>query len=282
MTFRECGLGSLPELLVMLFLVGLLSYAVAYLWLIVLDDFFGDGEIPNMAALHTLNLIIGFLYVGLIRQSREQWVATMKTANRVMLTTHSMVLEAQGQGELQRVITKIQELRNHLVLFYRHTSSSHLERIAIMLCCARKRVSKQVEQCLNLRQKMHSLQMVIPETNSRLRGLYAGLENTVADIENRYFSKEPACFRWHLNLLLIVYFAVLPVQLYSAYSETVVLVLYPIIIYFLFSVAILTNVYDSPVEHPELNECFETLNKRLMQDVSTASGGTYLRTLKVY
>ncbi len=55
----------------MLVSVGLLSYAVAFVWVVVLDDFYEPGEVPNMAALHTLNLIVGFLYVGIIRESKE-------------------------------------------------------------------------------------------------------------------------------------------------------------------------------------------------------------------
>ena len=52
MTFRECGVNSLPELVTMLVSVGLLSYAVAFVWVVILDDFYDPGEVPNMAALH--------------------------------------------------------------------------------------------------------------------------------------------------------------------------------------------------------------------------------------
>ena len=71
MTFRECGLNSLPELLTMLVSVGLLSYAVAFVWVVILDDFYQPGEVPNMAALHTLNLIVGFLTLVLYERAKN-------------------------------------------------------------------------------------------------------------------------------------------------------------------------------------------------------------------
>ncbi len=281
MSFRQCGLGSLPELFAMLLLVTVVSYGIAYFWMIVLEDY---GEKPNMSALHVLNLIVGFLYVGIIRESKERWVATMKTANDLMLTSHSMVLTVEGQEELQLVRTRIQDVRKQLVLFYKHTSMSHWERIFSMFCaCSGKQgIMRKVQHCLIIRKKMHSLYLSIPKNNSRLRGLYGRLEGITASVENRYFSKEPQCFKWHLRILLFVYFAFLPVQLFNEYSNEVVFVLYPVMIYFLFSVAILANIFGNPIEHPELNECFEALNVELMKDVREGPNGRYLRTLKVY
>lgn len=284
MSFRQCGVNSLPELIAMLLLVTLISYGIAYFWMVVLEDFYKNGEKPNMSALHVLNLIVGFLYVGLIRESKERWVSTMKTANDLMLTSHSMVLAVDGQEELRLVRSRIQDVRKQLVLFYKHTSMSHWERIFSMFCaCSGKQaIMNKVKHCLLIRQKMHTLYLSIPKSNSRLMSLFSRLESITASVENRYFSKEPQCFKWHLRVLLFVYFAILPVQLFNEYSDEVVFVLYPIIIYFLFSVAILANIFGNPIEHPELNECFEALNKEIMNDIRDGSNGTYLRTLKVY
>ena len=281
MSFRQCGVGSLPELIAMLFLVTLVSYGIAYIWKIILEDY---GEKPNMSAMHVLNLIVGFLYVGLIRESKERWVATMKTANDLMLTSHSMVLAVEGQEELQLVRNRIQDVRKQLVVFYKHTSMSHWERIFSLFCaCSGKQaVMKKVQHCLLIRKKMNALYLSIPKSNSRLQSLFGRLESITASVETRYFSKEPQCFRWHLRILLFVYFAVLPVQLFNEYSNEIVFVLYPVIIYFLFSVAILANIFGNPIEHPELNECFEALNREIMNDVREGPNGTYLRTLKVY
>lgn len=281
MSFRQCGVGSLPELIAMLLLVTLVSYGVAYVWMIILEDY---NTKPNMSALHVLNLIVGFLYVGLIRESKERWVATMKTANDLMLTSHSMVLAVEGQESLQLVLTRIQDVRKQLIRFYKHTSMSHWERIFNLFCsCYGKRgVLNKVQHCLSIRKKMNSLYLSIPKNNSRLQSLFGKLESITASIETRYFSKEPECFKWHLRILLFVYFAVLPVQLFNEYSNEVVFVLYPVIIYFLFSVAILANIFVNPIEHPELNECFEALNREIMKDVRDGTNGRYLRTLKVY
>lgn len=281
MTFRECGVNSLPELLTMLVSVGLLSYAVAFVWVVILDDFYDPGEVPNMAALHTLNLIVGFLYVGLIRESKEEWLRVMKTANDFMLTTHSMVLSAK-QSELRQVLQRIEGLRKELISFYRTNSQSHGSKIASMLCCGgqRKAIEK-VQRCLSLRERMHSLELTIPGDNGRLKGLYGHLEGILAEIETKYFAKEPACFKWHLRLLLLAYFGTLPVQLFNEYDREMTLIIFPIIIYFLFSVAILANVFVNPVEHPELTLCFETLNRQILTDVRT-SNVQYLRKLSVY
>lgn len=278
MTFRECGVNSLPELVTMLVSVGLLSYAVAFVWVVVLDDFYEPGEVPNMAALHTLNLIVGFLYVGMIRESKEEWLNVMKTANDFMLTTHSMVLSAK-QGDLRQVLQRIEGLRKELIFFYRTNSQSHGSKIVGMLCCGgQKRAVEKVKRCLTLRERMHSLELVIPNDSARLKGLYARLEGILASIETKYFAKEPACFKWHLRLLLIAYFGTLPVQLFNAYDRNLTLIVYPIIIYFLFSVAILANVFVNPIEHPELSLCFEALNREIMTDVRT-SQVQYLRKL---
>lgn len=278
MTFRECGVNSLPELVTMLVSVGLLSYAVAFVWVVVLDDFYEPGEVPNMAALHTLNLIVGFLYVGMIRESKEEWLNVMKTANDFMLTTHSMVLSAK-QGDLRQVLQRVEGLRKELIFFYRTNSQSHGSKIVGMLCCGgQKRAVEKVKRCLTLRERMHSLELVIPNDSARLKGLYARLEGILASIETKYFAKEPACFKWHLRLLLIAYFGTLPVQLFNAYDRNLTLIVYPIIIYFLFSVAILANVFVNPIEHPELSLCFEALNREIMTDVRT-SQVQYLRKL---
>lgn len=281
MTFRECGVNSLPELVTMLVSVGLLSYAVAFVWVVVLDDFYEPGEVPNMAALHTLNLIVGFLYVGIIRESKEEWLNVMKTANDFMLTTHSMVLSAK-QGDLGQVLQRIEGLRKELIFFYRTNSQSHGSKIVGMLCCGgQKRAVEKVKRCLTLRERMHSLELVIPNDNARLKGLYARLEGILASIETKYFAKEPACFKWHLRLLLLAYFGTLPVQLFNAYDRNLTLIVYPIIIYFLFSVAILANVFVNPIEHPELSLCFEALNREIMTDVRV-SQVQYLRKLSNY
>ena len=281
MTFRECGLNSLPELATMLVIVGLLSYAIAFVWVVVLDDFYKPGEVPNMAALHTLNLIIGFLYVGLIRESKEEWLRVMQTANDFMLTTHSMVLSAK-KDNLTTVLRRIDALRKGLISFYRTTSSSHGSKIANMLCCGgQQRVRTKVQNCLALREKMHSLELTIPADSGRLRSLYARLEGILTSVETKYFAKEPACFKWHLRLLLLAYFGTLPIQLFNEYDRDMTLIIYPIVIYFLFSVALLANVFVNPIEHPELTMCFETLNREIMSDVRV-SNVQYLRPISHY
>ena len=283
MPFRECGRDSLPELFVMLVVVALVAFGIAFAWIEVLEDFFEPGELPNMAALQVLNLITGFLYVGLIRESNGRWVETMRTANDFMLTSHSMVLAARQDINLRQVIQRIDQLRKQLIRFYKSASSSHWSKIKNMLCCDGQSYTVKVKECLVIREKMHALQVLIPDDNRRLAGLFGRLETLLADIESKHFAKEPACFKWHLRILLLLYFGTLPVQLYNAYDRQMTLIVYPIIVYFLFSVAILASVFVNPIEHPELSVCFEALNTEIMKDVRTSSEGrSYMRPLSLY
>lgn len=283
MPFRECGRDSLPELFVMLLIVALVAFGIAFAWVEVLDDFFEPGELPNMAALHVLNLITGFLYVGLIRESKDRWVETMRTANDFMLTSHSMVLAAREDRDLDRVVQRIDQLRKQLIRFYKNASASHVSKIQNMLCCGGQSYELKVRECLVIRERMHALQVIVPDDNRRLGGLFGRLESLLADIESKHFAKEPACFKWHLRILLLLYFGTLPIQLYNAYDREMTLIVYPVIVYFLFSVAILASVFVNPIEHPELSVCFEALNTEIMKDVrTTGEGRSYMRPLSLY
>lgn len=283
MAFRECGTNSLPELLVMLLLVALVAYGIAFAWVEALEELFEPGEMPNMAALHVLNLITGFLYVGLIRESKEEWVQTMKTANDFMLTSHSMVLAARENTDLSPIVQRIDALRKQLIRFYRNNAQSHITKIRNMVCCNGQAYSlNKVKECLLIREKMHALHTLLPEGNGRLMSLFSRLESILGSIETKHFAKEPSCFKWHLRLLLLLYFGTLPVQLYNAYDRDFTLIVYPVIVYFLFSVAILASVFVNPIEHPELSLCFEELNIEIMKDVRTVNGNSYMRALSLY
>lgn len=266
----------------MLLVVALVAFGVAFAWIEVLEDFFEPGELPNMAALNVLNLITGFLYVGLIRESKGRWVETMRTANDFMLTSHSMVLAARQDRDLDPVVQRIDQLRKQLIRFYKNTSGSHVSKIQNMLCCGGQEYKTKVRECLLIRERMHALQIIVPDGNRRLGGLFGRLESLLADIESKHFAKEPACFKWHLRILLFLYFGTLPVQLYNAYDRQLTLIVYPIIVYFLFSVAILASVFVNPIEHPELSVCFEALNTEIMKDVRVTEGRSYMRPLSLY
>lgn len=281
MTFRECGLGSLPELLFMLISVALGSYAVAFAWIEYIDDFYEPGEVPNInAATQVLGLIVGFLFVGLIRESKDQWRRTMETANDFMLTTHSMVLEAKR--EQTNVLQPIRRVRETVRAFY-VDKTTRLGRLVNLLCCRGDRlVAVKVQACLAIREKMDDLQRSIPASNGRLRSLFSKLEGLTSSMESHFFAKEAPCFTWHLRILLFAYFGALPVQLYNTYDRDVTLVLYPIIIYFLFSCALLSSVFQNPITHPELSACFEALNREIMGDVRGTGSMQYLRTVSAY
>ena len=191
MTFRECGLGSLPELLFMLISVALGSYAVAFAWIEYIDDFYEPGEVPNInAATQVLGLIVGFLFVGLIRESKDQWRRTMETANDFMLTTHSMVLEAKR--EQTNVLQPIRRVRETVRAFY-VDKTTRLGRLVNLLCCRGDRlVAVKVQACLAIREKMDDLQRSIPASNGRLRSLFSKLEGLTSSMESHFFRERGA------------------------------------------------------------------------------------------
>ena len=89
------------------------------------------------------------------------------------------------------------------------------------------------------------------------------LRQCAAALYRGFFEKEPFLFTAHLYLILGIYFACIPVQLFNAYDATMTYVLYPIIIYLLFAVPLYANAFHNPIQHPELNRTFQKLNTQI-------------------
>ena len=285
MAFRECGVNSLFELICMVIFSCGFAFGIAYAWVYALDYYYDPGDL-DLSALNTLHLIIGFLYVGLIRNARETWIRATKGTNDFMMTTHNIVIIIKRIPSFRPLLTKIVNLRKAVDDFF-SADESQLHHVIRLLCCYSgvHRVKRKVAMCLSLRQKVSDFNIEImsyqnksPEY-TRLMEQTRNLERCATALESQYFEREPACFKWHLRLLIFIYFASLPPQLFNSYGALGCYIIYPIMIYFLFAVALLAVVFDNPVKHPELNTCFEMLNNELRNDVKNVNTNQYLRVL---
>lgn len=273
MAFSECGFSSLTELLSLILFVGAFSVGIAYVWILILDDLFDPGDL-DLTALHSLDLIIGFLYINLVRENRQAWISLMSKANNFMLITHEIIIVSKRKSPTYRfLITSVSNLRNQVRKFFFDADNSKSMHICNILCCLNKRLNtkRRVDLCIGNRDavtKMHLELMSLSDNDSpeyrKLQILGSRLVSSCEALDEEYFRKEPGCFKYHLRLLLFLYFSALPVKFFNAYGATLTLIIYPIIIYLLFSVVILSAAYSNPVQHPELSICFEELNKNIV------------------
>lgn len=272
MAFHECGPSSLLELLTLIIFVGICSVSIAWLWILILDDLYDPGDL-DLTALHSLDLIIGFLYINLVRENRQAWISLMSKANSFMLITHEIIVVSKRKTNYRFLLTSITNLRNQVRNFFFDADKSKTMHILNIICCLNKRLNtrRRVDLCIGNRDAVTKLHLQLIGLNDngspeyrKLQVLGSRLVASCEALDEEYFRKEPGCFKYHLRLLLFLYFAAVPIKFFNAYGVAMTLVLYPIIIYLLFSVVILSAAYSNPVQHPELSACFEELNKNII------------------
>ena len=144
--------------------VGLCSVGVAWLWIVVLDDMYDPGDL-DLTALHSLDLIIGFLYINLVRENRQAWISLMSKANNFMLITHEIILVSKQKANYRFVVTSIANLRNQVQKFFFDADNSKTMHLLNIICCLNKRVNtrRRVDLCISNRDavtKLH-LQLMI-------------------------------------------------------------------------------------------------------------------------
>ena len=227
----------------------IVSEVVAILWIQYLDPEWNGLESKlDLSAMQQLNLIIGFLYVGLIRNAREKWQRIVKLVNEFVITAGTLVQYDPNFKE------EIRDLNSMLTTYLSENKKiNHIEQL--------KRLTKQVYVTIKKAK----------EKDSITQGLSMQLKSVVESLDRHFFEGEPWLFKWHLRILLILYFGSIPAQLFNAYGDVGTLVLYPIIIYFLFSVVLWSNAFGSPLDHPELMPRF----KKLQDSFNTYMYETY-------
>ena len=190
-----------------------------------------------------------------------------------MLITHEIILVSKQKANYRFVVTSIANLRNQVQKFFFDADNSKTMHLLNIICCLNKRVNtrRRVDLCISNRDavtKLHLQLMSLSDNDSpefrKLQVLGSRLVASCEALDEEYFRKEPACFKYHLRLLLFLYFAAIPIKFFNAYGARMTLILYPLIIYLLFSVVILSAAYSNPVQHPELSACFEELNKNII------------------
>lgn len=213
------------------------SIGIAALWVAILDAENDPGDL-NLTALNSLNLIVGFLYVNVISHARNRWKQTMQHANNFTFVYHEL---ATRSGESKLLVS----IKLQILNFFRRESASTDEKVETFRNVFDKLIQLQNEEGVD-------------------KALVGRLKHCTLELERAFFEKEPILFTRHLQAVLFIYFFCIPVQLFNAYDAQMTYILYPIIIYLLFSVVLYANAFQNPVSHPELNQAFSRLNKCLL------------------
>ena len=123
MAFTECGLKSLPELLLLLIIVFACSEGIALFWIWYVDEV--HGEHIDLMAVHSLDIIIGFLYHGIVTKSVSSWKQIMSQVNQIMLLSHSILMIAKNNpsSEFQEVVKHTNSLRQKMIQFFKSAFS---------------------------------------------------------------------------------------------------------------------------------------------------------------
>lgn len=243
---------TLPALVAFVFvLVSVISIGVVLIWREVLDpEKDGLEHKIDLTALNQLNLIIGFLYVNLIQTSLSKWRKTTKLLNNFAIDAATLVIYNR---KFEQIITELKEALDKLL-----TSQNFIQNL---FGCGLddteqlKHLSKVTRLTIELIEKTSN-------ENNIIKQLARSIKNSVESMDRDYFEKDPSWFKYHLNLLLILYFGSIPAQLYNSYGFEGCLIIYPIMMYVLFSVVLWANAFHSPLDHPELQPRFDLLQRR--------------------
>jgi len=215
--------------------VVVVSEGIALFWIGILDEQNDPGDL-DLTALNSLNLIVGFLYIGVVNGARDRWKRLMHHANEFTLTFQALYRKADDKTK-----TELKNIRNTLMVFYNENCST----------------DKKIQLFFNVQQEIHNL-----ETNINADKL----KQCTSALTRGFLEKEPILFTWHLYAILFIYFACIPVQLFNAYDATLTYIMYPIIIYLLFAVPLYANAFHNPIQHPELNKTFKKLHEQIYKN----------------
>ena len=240
---------SLP--LTAAFVLVFFSVLLALCWIAILDpEFDGLEHKIDLTALNQLNLIIGFLYVNLIQTSLNKWRRATKLLNNFAIDASTLVIYDKSF----EIIVK--DIKNQLQLLL-----SSRQNLWTILCGFGGDDSNQLTQLSTLTRSTIKLIKMTADKDDITKQLAGSIKKSVESMDRDYFEKDPSLFKVHLNLLLFLYFGSIPVQLFNSYGFYC-LIIYPIMIYLLFSVVLWANAFHSPLDHPELQPRFQLLQRR--------------------
>ena len=232
------SLCTLSDIIWYVILPIVVSCGIAAGWIQYLDPQWDGLESKiDLSALNQLNLIIGFLYVGIINAAREKWKRVVKLISEFIIT--SMTLQKYEPDFTQDISVLKKKLEDFLL--------------------NNNDTSRQLENLESLTKLTYMMMKTSQEKDSITQQLVMQVKGIVEALDRHYFQGEPTLFTYHLRFLLLLYFGSVPAQLYNAYGPTGTMILYPIIVYFLFAVVLWSNALGSPLKHPGLLPRFAML-----------------------
>ena len=169
------------------FLPVAIALVVAFMWILILDpELDGLESDIDLNALNQLNLIIGFLYIALIKESRDKWKMFIRNANEYIIAC-SMLLSFDPSFK-----STIATLTNDLNKYLGAPDDD---------------IKKQLDLLQNITKQTYKLlEKGKDNSNHNVKELIIKIKHVTESMDRQYFTKEPGLFIWHLRALLILYF----------------------------------------------------------------------------
>jgi len=237
--------------------------------------------------MHWLNLIIGFLYIGLINRNIKAWKEQCQNLTKLLFCIKKTLLEIADQKSSENADQKSSE--NALKKVYCQITTIYETRSIITAPCHFLKsifgedtlLKKKVNACIALETVISKMTEVKQKTN---------LINISESICMKCYNKEPLCFTFHNGIILVIFFALMPVDLFKSIVPVTTVIkgnvttmeygqdeilhlywLYPLIIYLLYSIVILAKVFQNPMEHmgvdPSLKMLHDTVFKKIFPPI---------------
>lgn len=220
----------------------IVAEGIALIWIWRLDDEWDGLETKiDLSALDQLNIIIGFLYINLIRSSREKWERIVKLINGFVITAGTLIEYEPSFKESVKNINK--QLENYI------TDENNTK--------------KHIVELKGLTKSIFALVKASKDKDNITQQLTVELKRQVECLDRHYFEGEPFLFTVHLWILLVLYFASIPVHLLNNYGWEGTLIIYPIMIYLLFAVVLWSKAFHNPLKHPKIVPKFNSLKSEL-------------------
>ena len=215
---------------------------IALIWIWRLDDEWDGLETKiDLSALDQLNIIIGFLYINLIRSSREKWQRIVKLVNEFIITAGTLIEYEPSFKEPVKNINK--QLENYIT--------------------DERNTRRHILQLKGLTKSVFGLVKASKDKDNITQQLTIDLKRNVESLDRHYFEGEPFLFTMHLRILLGLYFAAIPVHLLNNYGWEGTLIIYPIMMYLLFAVVLWSKAFHNPMKHPHIVPKFNSLKSEL-------------------
>jgi len=242
----------LGEVLIIVILIAAVCSAVVYVWLLTLED--ANTNNDDIPSFHWLDLIVGFLYIGLVKRNLDGWKRECENLTKLFLCMKSILVESDSNKIPLRTIycgiKRVYKCRSVLTSPFYFIKDRFIEDT--------KRKEDKVRACIEI---IEAVSTIDSKHKEKFHGI---LDNICINC----FNKTPVCFTFHNSVLLIIFFGLMPVELYKSFGANGTYITYPIIIYFLYSVIIWASVFHNPMEHMLVDEPLKRLHNRVTEELN--------------